>query len=198
MSAAAVKRAWALWSVHYLKSFKGMTPAEASALLLSYIENLQDIPDEIMDATALQCLAHYDWLPTVHQVREEAVRLVQPSKRSAAEAWIVVQRVIKQTSIAQEWKDAPRSGASSPFKDSIIRATVEAIGWRRLRYHDEADEAALFAQFRDTYNTLQSRQREALITPPQVHRILNAMAERQRLAGGQHAAPKQLQDKSGT
>jgi hypothetical protein len=199
MSAAAVKRAWLQWSLHFHKSIKDMTTNEASALLLSYIENLQDIPDEIMDATALQCLAHYDWLPTVHQVREEAVRLVQPSKRTAAEAWVIVQRTLKQRDVAQDWQAAARGNApaSSPFKDSIIRATVEVIGLKRLRFHDESDEATLFAQFRDTYNTLQTRQREALITPPRVHQILNGIAERKRIEG-QHADLKQISDKSRT
>jgi hypothetical protein len=187
MSAEAVKRAWALWSVHYLKSLKGMTPAEAGALLLSYIDLLQDIPDEIMEAAALQCIAHCDWLPTVHQVREEAVRLVQPSKRSAAEAWISVRRLIRQ-------------GAPDPARgttDRVLLATIEAIGWKRLRYHDEADEAALFAQFRDTYTTLQSRQREALITPPQVHQILSSVTERKSIRGP-HADHQQISDKSRT
>jgi hypothetical protein len=176
VSAAAVIAAWERWAAHFPNEFRAQTDKEATLRLASYIELLQDIPDVIMGAAALQVLALYDWFPTVHQVRECAALIVQPSKRSAPEAWAVVQRTIA------------RDGARACFNDPIIAATVEVIGLDRLRFDN--GNPATYAQFRDAYNTLLARQRESLITPAKVHHILHDAAQHARLKGAHDDHPR--------
>jgi len=166
MSEDAVRRAWGRWALHFPREFANVSQAEASARLASYVELLSDLPDGVMEAASLQVLAVHDWFPTVHQVRACAAAIVQPSQASAAEAWLLVQRTIKQV------------GGGAQFDDPIVRAAVEVISLDRLRYESQASEAATFAQFRDTYDTLRQRQRDALISPPQVRRLVQGATRR--------------------
>jgi hypothetical protein len=175
MSRQAVIAAWGRWASHFPNEFRNVTAEESAARLASYIDLLEDIPDDIMAIVALKVLTLYDWFPTTNQIRRCAVSLVNPSRMSAAEAWAIVQRRLSKSG-ARGLRD---------IDDPLIAATVEVIGVDRLRHND--NEAALFAQFRDTYDTLRARQTEMLQTPRKVHDMLAAVVERQRLEGGQHA-----------
>jgi hypothetical protein len=177
MSAQAVIAAWNVWALQYGKrEFKDMGQEETEARLEMYIRLLSDIPDPIMEATSYQCLVQYDWFPTPHQIRETAAKLAQPSKLSAAEAWAQVRRAVN-------------SRAYNSVTDPVIKATVAVITWQRLREND--NEGTLFAQFRDTYDTLRARQREALIMPPIVHQLIGGLVQQ---FGDKHANTKRLKD----
>jgi hypothetical protein len=182
MSAQAVIAAWNVWALQYGKrefgDKAGASEEEIAARLEMYIRLLSDIPDPLMEATSYQCLAQYDWFPNPHQVRETAAKLAQPSKLSAAEAWAQVQYHLKHRTY-------------EAVTDPVIKATVAVITWQRLR--EGENEGTLFAQFRDTYDTLRARQREALVTPPIVHKLISGLTKQ---IGGQHGSTDAKQIKS--
>ena len=117
-----------------------------------YVEDLADMPVELLALAADMCKSEYDWFPTVHQLRDAAANLMKRAAKlpSAAEAW-------------EEMLKAPPDGRRQwseeivgvwhiytkpyQFSNTLLEKVARNMGWPdRFWTGNEAADRARFLQ----------------------------------------------------
>lgn len=148
----------------------GFTKDVPEATMEVYWQILKDLPDDAVQAAVLNILARhrYNTLPTVGEVRTEALRLSQPQIPTALEAWGEVMRAIRKHGAPGQ--DEKALASMSP----VTRDVVRAIGWREICFCENAD--VIRGQFRKAYEELAGRRREVQAMPPDVRAFTKRVA----------------------
>jgi len=142
-----------------------------------YFRVLADLPDELLQTAALDCVSKGKWFPTVAELRDAAlsIRTNSMAQLSAFEAWDEVCRLIRDQG----------HGTTPDFSHPWIGAAVrQSGGWVRLCMSENtvADRARFIEGFQDA----QRRNLESERTLPQVRELALRLssARRPELPGG--------------
>lgn len=133
----------------------------------AYTVMLEDIPFELAKQAVAKLIKTSKWLPTIAEIREAALELVDPlppvdlayeEARQAARSF------------------TPYAPGSYEFSHPLIRKAVDIIGLETLAYSEQPSIVA--AQFRSVYERLReaesARRREQPILPGPEYKALGA------------------------
>ena len=142
-----------------------------------YSRVLSDVPDELLQTAALDCISKGKWFPAVAELRDAAlsIKRIGSGNPSAFEGWEEVIRLIREKG----------HGFLPEFSHPWIASAVRQIGgWDRICMSENlvADRARFFEAFQDA----ERRNLEAERTLPQVRELALRLASSRRpeLPGG--------------
>src|SRR3990167_7053860 len=142
-----------------------------------YQRVLSDVPDELLQHAALDCISKGRFFPSVSELRDAAlsIKRIGSGNPSAFEGWEEVVRVVREKG----------HGFLPEFSHPWIGAAVRQIGgWQRLCMSENlvADRARFFEAFQDA----ERRNTESERTLPQVRELALRLASTRRpeLPGG--------------
>lgn len=137
---------------------------------------LGDLPYTLARAAFMQVLAEHEYsnLPPVGLIRRRAVELRAGKKITAAEAWGMTLRAIKNFGHMRE-KEALESLPKEAAK------IARWLGWRELCHSENVDVSR--GQYMKMFETQTRRQQELAIMPPDVRRLVGAVGEALALPG---------------
>lgn len=138
------------------KPAPGQTPAEMLAAMTRVFGlTLQDVPDDLLKAAAVQHIATNRWFPAVADLRETAVSLMHRAADvpDEATAWGQVKRALR--------------GGTPPHP--LAQRAIDALGGlREFGQSDLSDEPSWRARFMQAYGAYRQREVENAMTLPQV------------------------------
>ena len=134
-----------------------------------YERVLGDLPDDLLEAAVLRCLAECTFFPVVAEIRRRAVDLAMEGRRlpSSYEAWGEVRRRVSLAGTERQRWSNPLIGQALGYLGGL-----DAYG-----QSETSDEASWRARFLECYERLVQRQREDASVLPQIR----ALTERLRL-----------------
>lgn len=142
-----------------------------------YSRVLSDVPEELLQAAALDCVSKCKWFPTVSELRDAAlsIKRIGLAQPSAFEGWEEVVRLIREHG----------HGWLPEFSHPWIGAAVRQIGgWGRICMSENlvADRARFF----ECYQDAERRNLEGERTLPQVRELALRLSSTRRpeLPGG--------------
>lgn len=125
----------------------------------AYLRMLQDIPAGELEIVVDQCLADYDFVPAISEIRQRWLALKHPDRMTAADAWLSVTRAV----LGVGYMGTPR------FRDPLTARVVEAIGWRTICESEEPGvERAHFMRMYDQWAAQERQQQNTLPTSRQL------------------------------
>lgn len=128
--------------------------ASDSMRIKGYVKCTEDIPTELLSKCCKKLVCELKFVPTVAEIVEAARSLTAAAKNDrvldSTEAWGEVMANISKYGIYQK----------PVWSSSYIDEAVQTIGWRNLCFMQEGDRA-MYAHFRDCYNSIVGRKREA-------------------------------------
>lgn len=136
-----------------------------------YSDLLADIETGVLGVAARQAIAESKFFPTVAELRERVVAMHKSASRvpDAEAAWREVLGAFAHTSCIE---------AQPKFSHPVIDEAVRRIGWRDIGMCDSDNLRTLFAQFRNTYNTLIERATTEIRTLPKTQAVIDEIARR--------------------
>jgi hypothetical protein len=156
-----------------------------------YFDVLHDIPIELLQTAARQCLATLKWFPKPAEIREQALQLVMVSLGipNANDAWAEVTRRMHNTfrvrqvgdlvqvAITGMYDEAPggylthRQPTAEDWSTPLIQKAIDGIGgWRALRASD--NPIADRSQFISAYERYSTRQMQAARMLPETRKAI--------------------------
>ena len=132
-----------------------------------YMRLLADIPPEVLEAAALECITKSEFFPTVAKVREAAMNLMlnKAALPSAFEAWAEVCKEIRRVGYA----------GKPEFSTPLIEKAVQGIGgWRYICLSE--DGVADRARFFQGYDILMQRAEAQAKMLPEVRHVAERLA----------------------
>ncbi len=133
------------------------------AMELWYLQ-LQDIPYKVCMAVVNKWVALNKWAPTIADIREGSVEIVEGGKKDWSEAWEEVLFNIREYGFHRAEDGLERLSG-------ITRQAVERIGYTRLCHSENI--TADRANFRDIYNELSKREAQEKQIPKQLLEHIN-------------------------
>lgn len=134
-----------------------------------YRLSLMDIDGKLLEASALQHIGASKWFPSISELREAALSIINHGDESAEEAWGEVKRAIRIYGSYRE----------PVFQNIRILQAVKIMGWIPLCMSE--NEVADRAHFFKVYQSLQNRDRYDEIALPEVKQAIERIAESKRL-----------------
>lgn len=131
----------------------GAFPMFREAQMQTYGAMLNDIPPEIQFQAVKNVIKTAKFLPTIAEIREEAIRIARGSmnvtKNIPEQEWEIVYRAI---------------GAVGPYRkprfgNTVTALTVKAMGWQGMCSAEEKMIPTLRSQFIKTWNMISSKER---------------------------------------
>lgn len=117
-----------------------------------WLEMLGDLPADLLAAAVRSHIERSQWLPSVAEIRQAAVRLMRqgsPAQESAIDAWGSVKREVRRVG----------SYGAPYFVNPITARVVQRMGWREICLSEDP-EAVVRAQFERYYNAEMTRAEE--------------------------------------
>lgn len=134
-----------------------------------YARTLGDLPADMLEAAALQCIATSEFFPTVAALRKAAFEIMAHAQGipTAHEAWGEVRRAMGTVGHMGKPK----------FSHPIVERAVAALGWRDLCLSD--NPTADRARFLECYQQLLNRAQVDAAMLPEVKQVARKFALRQ-------------------
>lgn len=117
---------------------------QIAAMLEVWLEDLADLPDDLLIASCRNHRERSQWLPSIAEIRASAVSLMRqasPANQIAGEAW----GDVKQAIASVGYYSLPQ------FDNPATAAAVRRMGWREICL-DDGPEGVIRAQFERMYN----------------------------------------------
>ena len=164
------------------------TEAQIGDMLEVWLEDLADLPDDLLKVACKNHRERSQWLPSIAEIRASAVSLMRqasPADQDWNEAWAELQRQILRVGYVgvPEWTNP------------ALAETVKTLGGWRAVCMNEDPEGVARAQFRDVYQIVIGRMERKVTQSPEVRGFIESMripADRQLEAGDAVDLIKQL------
>jgi hypothetical protein len=153
------------------------TYAFTATTMPTYQRMLEDLPDAVLEAAVLDCIATSRFFPTVAEIREAAANIVTDAVHATNEydAWAEVKKAVSRT----QWT----------WSDPMIGAAMQRVGGlHAFGMSEMSDEPSWRSRFIECYRMLRARERRQMTMLPQVREL----TERLALERGEDV--KQLED----
>lgn len=130
---------------------------------------LQDVPGQIIQAAATQCLAECDFFPVPAEVRRRAVALMTPAYPSEYEAWGEIERERRRV-LAEGFQFSTRAEWSHAFIDEAL----QNLGGFVVMFSE--DSTANRMRFVEAYREVVRKDKAGRLLPPKVRELRDGMA----------------------
>lgn len=138
-----------------------------------YCMMLADVDRDILQAAVKKCISDCKWFPTIAEIRQAAVEICAPARRSGAEAWGDVLAEVRRVG----YRGAPK------FIDTAVARVVSGMGWMTICMSE--NEMADRAHFIKAYEQTQTRDADDMRQLPEVRELaLRLQVGSQRLLSG--------------
>lgn len=126
-----------------------------------YADLLADLPGDVLLAAAKRALLEHGYatVPPPGVIRRHAQAMVEGPGHTAGEAWRLVLAAVRRHTVRGECEGL----AALPPR---VAAAARAYGWRSLCDVRPGEQQTAFAQFRDVYQAIDSRERAEAALPP--------------------------------
>jgi hypothetical protein len=143
---------------------------QAKATAKVWATMLGDIDLNILTVAVQKHTATNKWPPSIAEIRESALSVVQPETTTAAEAWGEVMKAMQNygTYGVEEAKES-----MSP----LTRKTVEAIGFRTICLAEEKEMGVVRGQFLKMYELMANREKQDALIPDRMKQQIKEIAE---------------------
>lgn len=128
-----------------------------------YARILADVPDELLEAACIDCLATCTWFPKVAEIRRAVGRLTITTDLTAGEAWALV---IKYSRIPKTVLVGDGRLYRKALPENVQRALEAIGGWEQLASSD--NYVADRARFLQSYEAITRRHEERRLMLPEV------------------------------
>ncbi len=135
-----------------------------------WYDMLQDLDYRIACASLKKFVATNKFAPTIADIREGAVQIMQPDQLNEAEAWSLVSAALrKSTYYAQEEYEK--------LPPMVQKAVGSALQLRNWAMDEKFNEEVARSNFMKTYRTLADREREDARLPQNVRAFIQTASE---------------------
>lgn len=121
----------------------------SEATVAMYLRLLSDIPTETLRTAIDHCITHSTYLPTIAEIRTQALRILHPPPPPWEDAWLLLQKAIRRCGVGNK---------PTFHSNPVLAQTVDVIGWKELCLSETPHITR--AHFRDVYTSLAQRTQE--------------------------------------
>lgn len=133
-----------------------------------YLEDLADLPPELVVQAIRECRRAETFFPAVAEIRKRVIAIAAgPVLVDPEAAWGEVMREAQRVGFSRlpVWHNGQSHPAPGPeFSSPLIAEAVEAIGWRDICMTDIDQLGTLRAQFRDALRAIQNRKIDRVVS----------------------------------
>lgn len=143
-------------------------------------EMLSDLDYQIAQMAAKKCISEQKFAPSIAEVRQAAVDIMTPDRKTAGEAWGEVQRAVGYYGYISE---AEALESLSP----LVATATRQIGWQQICAATEM--GVVRGQFMKIYEQVERRENERLLLPEGVRQRVDRLADKlkhKELEAGKH------------
>lgn len=166
-----------LWLLrdNYPHVYKDLDEVRMKMLVNSWLSFFEDIPAGVMFKVAQMHVLNSDYPPTVKQLREAAIKILNPTSIISPEmAWEQSIKTIRKFGRYQ------KDDGMATLTPSMQR-TVNAIGWDRMCNCLDADLGYLKLDFIKLYDEVDFDDKQKTIMPSRILEQLQAMNKQRQL-----------------
>ena len=163
-------RCWGMLVIRFPNAFTGLSKEQMSATMALYFQLLGDLPNDVIEAAALQHMAEDEFLSPA-KIRNAAASIVSPQITTPTIEWGNVMAEIRRVGYV----------GTPNFSDPQTAAVVSVLGWRNLCASDNS--IADRARFIEAYNALEKRRRDDAIALPQVRALAESLRPKELSCG---------------
>ena len=161
------------------------TEAQIGDMLEVWLEDLADLPDDLLKVACKNHRERSQWLPSIAEIRASAVSLMRqasPADQDWNGAYAELQKQIRQIGWVGNLDYWPKPEWTNP----ALAETVKELGGWAAVCNNEDPEGVFRAHFRDVYAIVISRMERKVTQSPEVRGFIDSMripADRQLEAG---------------
>lgn len=167
----------------YPHSFKDMTKLDGEALVNLWARQFAEEDPAAVSAAvnALISTRTTGFSPTVGEIKEQLHRLRAVNGLSDAEAWNMVEKACRRGlyNAREEFDKLP------PDVQAAVGGPEQLKAWAMMG--SDTVNSVIASNFRRTYRTVQEREKEKALMPPEVKAFIAGVAENLKLGGEQKA-----------
>lgn len=168
----------------YPHSFRDMTKLDGEALINLWTRQFAD-----EDSTAVQVAVENliatrttGFSPTVGEIKDQLHRLRTVDGINEAQAWALVEKACRRGlyNAREEYEKLP------PDVQAAVGGPEQLKAWAAM--DSDTVNSVIASNFRRTYRTVQEREKENALMPPEVKAFVAGVADRMKLGGGEQKA----------
>lgn len=133
-------------------------------------EMLGDMDYEVVSVAAKKCILEKTFAPSIAEIRQEVVKIMNPNRLSGAEAWGEVEYTMKKYGATASVDGTSYKDVLSP----LVLRTVRYMGWRDMCMSDNIN--VVRGQFLKLYEQLYSQETEELLLPENIRVALQKIS----------------------
>lgn len=168
----------------YPHSFKDMTKLDGEALVNLWTRQFAEEDPAAVSAAvnALISTRTTGYSPTVGEIKEQLHRLRAVNGLSDAEAWNMVEKACRRGlyNAREEFDKLP------PDVQAAVGGPEQLKAWAMME--SDTVNSVIASNFRRTYRTVQEREKEKALMPPEVRAFVAGVADKMKLGGGEKKA----------
>ncbi len=139
---------------------------------------LSDLDFKQAEAAVLRHACTRKFPPSIAEIRDQAAQVTAPDRRSWLDGWGDVQRAIHRWGMHRPKEALDELGKSDPMTAKV----AELLGWQNLCVSE--NQSVDRANFRQCYETMQSREKESAMLPPALKMMIGEVSGKLALEGG--------------
>ena len=159
-------------------NFPGMQERDMRPTAALWEKILGDLSYDVAETALIKVLATAKFFPTVAEIREAAVAVNAPQGLTAAEAWGIVIKSIKDYGYYRE------AEALQSMPEAVAQV-VRWMGWQELCHSDNVD--VIRGQFLKMYEAETKRHQDFAVLPPAVRDFISDAAKTLKLIDAKEA-----------
>lgn len=168
----------------YPHSFKDMTKLDGEALVNLWTRQFAEEDAAAVSAAvdALISTRTTGYSPTIGEVKDQLHRLRTVDGLNDAQAWHLVEKACRRGlyNAQEEFDKLP------PNVQTAVGGTEQLKAWAMM--DSDTVNSVIASNFRRTYRTVQEREKEKALMPPEVKAFVAGVADKMKLSGGEQKA----------
>ncbi len=132
-------------------------------------EMLGDIDYPLLAMAIKHCILQQTFAPSIAEVRSEAVKLMYPHRKGAADAWVEVAAAVEKYGTYQ----CGFAAGMSP----LLKRVVDVLGWQNICLTTKPD--IMRSQFMKIYEEMYDQEAKDLLLPADLKQQVQAIRGRQ-------------------
>ena len=165
----------------YPHSFKDMTKLDGEALVNLWTRQFaEEDPTAVSAAVdALISMRTTGYSPTVGEIKDQLHRLRTVDGLNDAQAWHLVEKACRRGlyNAQEEFDKLP------PNVQTAVGGPEQLKAWAMM--DSDTVNSVIASNFRRTYKTVQEREKEKALMPPEVRAFVAGVADKMKLGGGE-------------
>lgn len=168
----------------YPHSFKDMTKLDGEALVNLWTRQFAEEDPAAVGAAvnALISTRTTGYSPTIGEIKDQLHRLRTVDGLNDAQAWRLVEKACRRGlyNAQEEFNKLP------PNVQTAVGGPEQLKAWAMME--SDTVNSVIASNFRRTYRTVQEREKEKALMPPEVRAFVAGVADKMKLGGGEQKA----------